>query len=134
MKVVVTTETVGAMKAELRRILPETKSSHLAEALARGLGWATNAGMRAALADGGIERALDPTAFETFLGVRGLDNPRRALQDAVLRAQIRAVMSAYVQLDPPRLRHLSTWRAFIGGTSGAIRQTTRRDAKRACTG
>ena len=98
MKVVATTKTVDAMKAELRRILPETKSSHRAEALARGLGWATNAAMRGALAHGRTERLLDPTAFENFFDVRGLDNPRRAILDAVLRAQVRAVMSAYVQL------------------------------------
>jgi hypothetical protein len=98
MKVVATTKTVEAMKAELRRILPKAKSSHRAEALARGLGWATNAAMRAELANGATERILDPAAFKTFFHVRGLSNPGRAFLDAVLRTQIRAVMSAQVQL------------------------------------
>ncbi|MCA6108057.1 hypothetical protein [Bradyrhizobium cenepequi] len=43
MKLTITITDVEHIKAVLRTALPDVKSSHRVEALARGLGWRTNA-------------------------------------------------------------------------------------------
>jgi len=98
-KISVTREALEAIKADLRRTLPEVKSSHRAEAIARGLGCRTNAGMLAALANGRAECVPNPDAFITFLAERGhaaVDG--RALVRAALRVPIRSVMAAHEEL------------------------------------
>lgn len=54
-------------KAVLWTILPDVKSSHRTEALARGLCWRTNTAMRVALAAGSAEVAADEGAFLGYL-------------------------------------------------------------------
>jgi hypothetical protein len=46
----ITLADIERIKDALRASLPDVKSSHRVEAIARGLGWHTNASMRAALA------------------------------------------------------------------------------------
>ena len=67
MKLTITITDVEHMKAVLRTVLPDVKSSHRVEALARGLGWRTNAAMRAALAAGAVEVGADEGAFLRYL-------------------------------------------------------------------
>lgn len=98
MKLAVSLPLVESIKDELRQSLPEVKSSHRVEALARGLGWSANAALRAMLADGPSERDVVPPAFKTYLAERGFRVDDRALPDAILRAQIRAVMAAHEEL------------------------------------
>lgn len=74
------------------------KSSHRVEALARGLGWATYAAMRAALSAGPLDRIADPEAFRAYLAGRGFAVLTRALLDGILRVQVRAVMKANERL------------------------------------
>ena len=88
----------AAVKTELRMSLPDVKSSHRVEALARGLGWATNASMRAALALEPCDRIADSAAFHVYLAKRGFAVPARALFDGILRAQVRAVMASNERL------------------------------------
>lgn len=94
MRLAVSLPLVEAVKAELRTSLPDVKSSHRVEALARGLGWATNAAMRAALAAGPSDRVANAAAFHVYLAERGFAVADRALFDGVLRAQVRAVMAS----------------------------------------
>jgi hypothetical protein len=58
---------IESLKRELTRLLPDVKSSHRVEAMARGLGWNTNAALRADLSANAIGRVPDPKAFETYL-------------------------------------------------------------------
>jgi hypothetical protein len=94
MKLAVSLPLVEAVKAELRTSLPDVKSSHRVEALARSLGWATNAAMRAALAAGPSNRVADPGPFHAYIAERGFAMPARTLFDGILRAQVRAVMAS----------------------------------------
>ena len=98
MKLIVSLPFIDAIKDELRQSLREVKSSHQAEALARALGWGTNAAMRASLASGMAERPLLSEAFVDFLAQRGIRVADRALREVVLRVQIRAVMAAHEEL------------------------------------
>ncbi|HEV7264741.1 MAG TPA: hypothetical protein VGN83_07475 [Falsiroseomonas sp.] len=94
MRLTVSLPLVEAVKTELRISLPDVKSSHRVEALARGLGWATNAALRAALAVEPSDRIADPGAFHAYLAERSVAVPARALFDGILRAQVRAVMGS----------------------------------------
>jgi hypothetical protein len=83
---------IVAMKADLRRVLPNVKSCHRIEAIARGLGWATNAAMRASLSLGKTQRAVHPDAFSQYLADRGYEAAGQLLIRAVLRAHVQAIM------------------------------------------
>lgn len=100
-------DTVAALKGDLTRALPAIKSSHRAEALARALGLATNAALRAALANmDGDSAALDATAFSDFLAQRAGPVDTRSLYRAAARVAIGAVM----QREPS----LTSWGYRIG--------------------
>ena len=71
MRIEISTTDAACLKTALRAEIPEVKSSHRAEALARALGWKTNAAMRAALAAGTAGCRPDPVAFSAYLGSRG---------------------------------------------------------------
>ena len=98
MKVAVSLPIVEAMKDELRRCIPEVKSSHRAEALARGLGWNTNASMRASLVSSPSERDVVPAAFYAYLAEHGAHVAERLLPETICRTHIRAVMTEHDQL------------------------------------
>lgn len=65
----------AAAHREAKRLLgqaaPHIKSSHRAEALARGLGYATNAALQAALEGGPVDVTMSREDFEGFLDARG---------------------------------------------------------------
>lgn len=73
------------MKSGLRLIAPTIKSSHRAEALARGLDFQSNAELRARL-DGAGARRLDPSAFNLYLAARGFEAPASLLFRAAAHA------------------------------------------------
>lgn len=98
MKHVISLSFVESIKGDLWRSMPEVKSSHLTEALARGLGWRTHAALRAALASGPAECTALPEAFAGYLAQRGIQVADRVLVNAILHRQIRAVMDAHKEL------------------------------------
>jgi hypothetical protein len=65
------------IKRLIRLAAPDIKSSHCAEAVARGFQFSTNAGLVAELKDKGLfERKPDRPLFEGFLAERGYDPER----------------------------------------------------------
>lgn len=92
MKLTITLADVERMKDVLRAALPSIKSSHRTEALARGLGWTTNASMRSALAAGPVEAEPDENAFRSYLQVHSFDAPDGSLMGSFARAGIRKAM------------------------------------------
>jgi hypothetical protein len=98
MRISIGLSTIDSLKAEMLQALPHIKSSHRVEAMARGLGWSTNAAMRADLAHGTALRTVRSDAFATYLAERHLTAWPRCFVDTVLKALIRAVMDAHPEL------------------------------------
>ena len=97
----VTADTPAAMKRDVSNSLPGIKSSHLSEAVARGIGFNTHASLLA----GGIvcEKSrckVSGALFSAFLRERGHDADEQVLYNAAARVAIRNVMEA-----EPRLSH-----------------------------
>lgn len=93
------------IKSVLRESIPSVKSSHRAEAMARGLGWNTNAAMRVALADAPAPINLNDDAFLTYLAAHDFPVGRGVLESAVekvigltSRGAIHAVMDKMPEL------------------------------------
>jgi hypothetical protein len=84
--------TVARLKSGLRLTAPRIKSSHRVEALARGLGYRTNAELRARIAETGEVRRVDPAAFALYLSQHGFEGPASMLLRAVAHAIILNVM------------------------------------------
>jgi len=84
------TEQIDSMKADLTKYLPDIKSSHRVEALARALGFKTYASLRAA--DLFLEPplvAVNWSAFDSYLKEKGFQAPAKPLYLAVGRACMR---------------------------------------------
>jgi hypothetical protein len=92
MKLPITLLDVEHMKADLRAALPDVKSSHRVEALARGLGFSTNAAMRAALASGPVEADAEEDAFLQYLREHSFDAPRGCMTRILAKSGIRRAM------------------------------------------
>ncbi|MBI2240792.1 MAG: hypothetical protein HYU59_08320 [Magnetospirillum gryphiswaldense] len=108
MKAQISLADVDSLKAELGRILPDVKSSHRVEAMARGLGWNTNAALRTELVNGAMERAVDNGLFDRYLTEHGFeDAPYDALAEAVVRVKFAAERAAIeaVMAKQPTLNH-----------------------------
>lgn len=108
MKTFISLADVDSIKAELTRLLPGVKSSHRVEAMARGLGWNTNAALRTGLAESAAERAVDNHAFIDYLTEHGfIDLPYDTLVEAIVRSKFataRADIEA-VMAQAPQLTH-----------------------------
>ena len=78
---------------------PTSTSSHRVEALARGLGWATNASMRAALAAAPAETGPDEGAFLEYLRRHSFDAPSGSLVRAFAQAGLRRAMELAPELS-----------------------------------
>lgn len=93
-----TSRDIEAVKRELGQLLPDVKSSHRAEAMARGFGYKTNASLRAQLESGNISRTLDEKAFAAYLTDHEFPKPPYTLmREAVSRAcdgETRAAIAA----------------------------------------
>jgi hypothetical protein len=92
MKLKITENDVERMKTDLRTVLSDVKSSHRVEALARGLGWRTNAAMRVALAGGPVEVFADDSAFRDYLREHSFDTPEHTLSRALAKIGIHRAM------------------------------------------
>ena len=73
MTILLTLKHAQLIKKELRLNLPHVKSSHRAEAMARGLGWKSNAALRAALMCGPADCVLNDDAFSGYLEEKGFE-------------------------------------------------------------
>lgn len=78
--------TLDRLKSGLRQTAPEIKSSHRVEALARALGFGTNAELRVQLEKEAKHRRVDPAAFSLYLTQHGFDAPASMLLRAVAHA------------------------------------------------
>ncbi len=86
---------IQRIKQELAMLLPEVKSSHRVEAMARGLGWKTNAALRAELAGAEMERLVDDRAFTDYLKDHGFaETWFGSLSEAVVRCKFSAERDA----------------------------------------
>lgn len=108
MKAQISLADVDSIKVELGRILPDVKSSHRVEAMARGLGWNTNASLRTELVNGAMERAVDNDLFDRYLTEHGFgEAPYDALAEAVVRVKFaaeRAAIEAVMATQPTLAR------------------------------
>jgi len=77
------------LKGHLLALIPQAQSSHRAEALARGLGFGSNAALRAGVADAPIDCEVDTGAFIDFLKSRDVrDVPWNTLSEAIVRVKL----------------------------------------------
>lgn len=99
MKSTITLTDIEHMKDALRASLPDIKSSHRVEALARGLGWATNASMRATLTSAPLEISPDEGAFLEYLRQHSFEAPSSTLARAFALAGVRRAMDLEPELS-----------------------------------
>lgn len=93
----VTASAVDAVKRSLTKALPEVKSSHRCEALARGLAYRTYASLKANM-DAGHHAVADGAAFTTYLAQHDFHGPGTALYRAVAKAALEQVAERYPTL------------------------------------
>jgi hypothetical protein len=112
---------VQQIKNTLGRKLPSVKSSHRVEAMARGLGWKSNAALRACLLCGPTECELDEAAFKAYLTERGFGPITEGLLGktvAAATAKTRPVLTAPKPQQPPQLDRAV--RALVSMVAGKI--------------
>jgi hypothetical protein len=93
----ITSAALGLMKSSLRSSLTNVKSSHRAEALARGLGFATNAALLATSKPS--LTAADGVRFCDYLASKGFDASPIPLFHAVAGAAIKGVLDNHPYLS-----------------------------------
>lgn len=98
---------IKSMKDDLAKYFPDIKSSHLTEALARALGFSSNAALRSAVQQSPAEfykpamiRDVSWTSFNEYLKDKGFNPTAKPLYLAAGRASIKLAMEIY-----PRLTH-----------------------------
>ena len=115
MEITFTLTDIESLKRELTRLLPDIKSSHRVEAMARGLGWDTNAALRAGLATRPMGRVPDQRPFEQYLRDHGFaDAPADTLLHAVARAKFPSEYAA-IQRVMEKNAELATWGYGLAG-------------------
>lgn len=94
--IAVTRPTLDAIKTDLTRALPDVKSSHRCEALARALGFRTYAAARVATEDGSEagRREADERAFAAYLAAHGFIVDTIPFHLATARAALAEVLAA----------------------------------------
>lgn len=93
LRIALTPGAVESIKADLLRTLPNVKSCHRVEALARGLGFRTYAAMRAASRETSADvLAVDWQAFAGYLDERGFEGDAVTLYHAVARVAVKRVL------------------------------------------
>lgn len=101
LRIPVTADTAAAIKRDVANSLTGFKSSHLSEAVARGIGFNSHASLLAAAGAGENSHCMVSGAvFSAFLRERGYDADERPFYKAAARVAIRNVMEA-----EPRLSH-----------------------------
>lgn len=84
---------IEQIKTSIRESLPDVKSSHRAEAIARGLGFNTNAALRAAIVKEYATRVVDEDTFVDYLQSHGFAASPDVFRRACARVAIRQVMA-----------------------------------------
>jgi len=96
------------IKRELGNLLPDVKSSHRVEAMARGLGWNTNAALLAELKVQPALRSFDNQVFTGYLKEHGFpDTTFDTLGEAVVRCKFepaRASLKSILEREPALTR------------------------------
>ena len=104
MKAQFSVQDIDNLKRELGHLLPNVKSSHRVEAMARGLGWNTHAALLVELRHGPSERLVDDRVFTGYLKEHQfLDTRFDGLGEAVVRckfARIRDAIKAVMDREP----------------------------------
>lgn len=107
LRILLTLNVIATVKRDLAKLLPDVKSSHLTEAIARGFGFASHASLRAALKQSEVLLSdADGLQFSTFLNDRGDDTKAVIFWHAAARAAIGEVMA--------REPRLSRWGYYVG--------------------
>jgi len=89
----ITPASLMALKADLTKSLPDVKSSHRVEALARGFGFQTYAAMRAAVAGEQVVLVTATgTSFSRYLSAHGFDSSPIPFYHAATRVALQAVL------------------------------------------
>lgn len=99
-KLSVSQEEIDGIKGELFHTLAQVKSSHRVEAVARGLGFKTNAALCHALKSSAVDVELEPDAFSAYLREHGYIVDYTSLLRAVAKIAIKQVMQ-----KTPNLTH-----------------------------
>src|SRR5437763_13263725 len=96
MRITITSDDLQSIKEYLHRSLPNHKPSHRIEAAARGLGFTTYAGIRAALAGGPISVEADDQRFCSILDIPFEADERfnRFLSRSLARVELRRILDA----------------------------------------
>jgi hypothetical protein len=92
-------DTGKRMKIRLGKVLPDVKSSHRVEALARGLGFQTNAAMREAIRAGEVFVLADGRPFLAYLRERGFHVDVMHFYRAVANVAVERVISIEARLS-----------------------------------
>lgn len=104
MKFFISSADIDPLKGHLLARAPMIKSSHRAEAMARGLGFKSHAALRIALQEGAVACAVDDDEFAAFLRERGGDAvPVDLLLDAVVSIKLgeeRTAIEAVLAREP----------------------------------
>jgi hypothetical protein len=145
MRTLVSLTDIESLKKELAVLLPDVNASHRAEGMARGLGWNTNAALRADLAEGPSQRRVGEWQFKEYLSDHGfpdvewgvfseavvrvlLANEREAVR-AIMKREPHLSQAGYPYIDPrhspaEREAQWAEWRAAML-TADAIGQFVR---------
>ena len=89
---------VEEIKAELTRTLPDVKSSHRCEALARGLGYNTYASLLSSSKSAPRDPEVEARAFTDYLKEHGFNVPPLPFYRATVRVAMRDVMERVPRL------------------------------------
>lgn len=104
MTISITPNEVESVKRALSGLVPHAKSSHRTEAMARGLGFGSNAALLAGLRDGPVACSVENHVFGEFLAERGVSDVQfDALAEAVVQAKFseqRAHIQAVLDREP----------------------------------
>lgn len=101
MRVTIFADDVQSLKTYLQRSVPDCKASHRIEAVARGLGYNTYAGLREALNKGPLEVVADDSRFCAYLGIPFVVEEHeynRFLSRALARIELHRVLAAQPNL------------------------------------
>lgn len=109
MKAVFSLSDVDVLKRELASLIPFVKSSHRVEALARSLGFKSNAALRVELLKQPGSREVDDLAFHLYLNEHGFfEGVASTLGEAVIRCKFpteRRALRAAMDFEPTLTRY-----------------------------
>ncbi|MCH8863535.1 MAG: hypothetical protein IID51_13665 [Proteobacteria bacterium] len=133
MKAFMSLADVDSVKKQLGHLVPNVKSSHRAEAMARALGWRTNSALRSDLALAPRECEIDNIAFNNYLEEHSFaDTQYGVLGDVIVAIkfsdQVGAIEDARTQ-EPNLTRSGFAYKDKPGRTQADINAEIERDRK-----